>query len=116
MVSHEMKTPTWRSGICDLMLAGVTGVVATAGARKRFRVIRKMGRLIQDLTYFSRIEMASCKHLSPTALGAVVVRRRQTTQTAYAAKQTVLYSDLPVDLPLVLGRLQRLVQVMTTAE
>lgn len=118
MVSHEMKTPiTAIRGYADLMLAGVTGELSPPQREFVETISRntvKMGRLIQDLTDISRIEMGKLQvHLSPTALAPVVSEAVQTTQTAYAAKQTVLHLDLPVDLPLVLGDQQRLVQVMT---
>lgn len=118
MVSHELKTPmTAIQGYVDIILAGMTGEVNYQQEKFLNTIsnnVTKMGRLIQDLTDISRIEMGRLYvTVDKMPFAPVVSEALQTTQPAYAEKDTQLHLDLPADLPLVMGDKERLVQVMT---
>jgi signal transduction histidine kinase len=73
-----------------------------------------MGALIQDLTDISRIETNHLNiSLNPMPFAKVISDTLQTTQTLSQEKEIEVHVDLPVNLPLVMGDQQRLVQVMT---
>lgn len=118
MVSHELKTPmTAIQGYVDLILAGMTGEVNFQQEQFLDTIsnnVTKMGRLIQDLTDISRMEMGRL-YVSAEKMpfAPVVSEALQTTQPAYTEKGTQLHVDLPAELPLVMGDQERLVQVMT---
>lgn len=118
MVSHELKTPmTSVGGYTDLMLSGMTGEM-TDQQRNFLETIsanvRRMGQLIQDLTDISRIET---KHLhvelAPVSFANVINDTLQIVRGPCHGRRANLHLDLPVDLPLVLGDKERLVQVTT---
>lgn len=115
--SHELRTP----------LASLIGFIETLqgpaaddpAAQKQFLGIMaeqaaRMQRLLGDLLSLSRIEIS--EHSPPATrlqLGGILEQIIAAMQPVFAAQNVTLRSDLPADLPEILGDADQLTQVFT---
>ncbi len=114
--SHELRTP----------LATVLGFVETLqgpaaedeAARKRFLDIMgaeaaRMARLIDDLLSLSRIELDKyVRPVTPLALPPLFADVGKTLAMRFEADERVLLTDVPADLPRVIGDRDQILQVL----
>ncbi|PYN55471.1 MAG: PAS domain-containing sensor histidine kinase [Candidatus Rokuibacteriota bacterium] len=115
-VSHELRTPlTAIHGYLETLLGGA--LEERANARRFleivFRHTERLGRLLNDLTDLSNIE------LGKVSLALEVVRLGEVVESVLAiigpkadAGRVALATDLPSALPLVRGDRDRLVQIL----
>jgi two-component system, OmpR family, phosphate regulon sensor histidine kinase PhoR len=115
-VSHELRTPlTAIQGYLETLLAGA--LEERENARRFleivFRHTERLGRLLNDLTDLSNIELGRVSlKLAPTRLDEVVDAVLAIMGPKAASGRVTLLSQLPADLPLVLADRDRLVQVV----
>jgi two-component system, OmpR family, phosphate regulon sensor histidine kinase PhoR len=115
-VSHELRTPlTAIQGYLETLLAGA--LEERENARRFleivFRHTERLGRLLNDLTDLSNIELGRVSlKLAPTRLDEVVDAVLAIMGPKADSGRVTLRSQLPADLPLVLADRDRLVQVV----
>jgi two-component system phosphate regulon sensor histidine kinase PhoR len=115
-VSHELRTPlTAIHGYVETLLAGA--IDDPRDSRRFLDVIQRhterLGRLLNDLTDLSNIELARVAlHFAPTSVAAVADAVIEVVRPRAAAKQIGLEVDVPVDLPLVHADHDRLQQIL----
>jgi two-component system phosphate regulon sensor histidine kinase PhoR len=115
-VSHELRTPlTAIQGYLETLLSGALEEQENAQRFLEivFRHTERLGRLLNDLTDLSNIELGRVSlKLAPTRLDEAV-DAVLAIMSAKAKSGTVdLRSELPRDLPLVLADRDRLVQIL----
>ncbi|MFT5193516.1 MAG: signal transduction histidine kinase [Cellvibrionaceae bacterium] len=118
IVSHELKNPlTSIKGYGDLLLSGLSGKMSdqqTDFVRTIQTNVKRMNRLIRDLTDVSRIDTGQLSvQPEPMPIGAVVSETIMTIQAVADKKNIAIHLDMLPDSPMVLGDQERLVQVMT---
>ena len=115
-VSHELRTPlTAIQGYLETLLAGA--LEEPEHARKfleiAFRHTERLGRLLNDLTDLSNIELGKVfLRLHPVALVDVVDSVLAIIRPKAEAGEVTLTSDVPRDLPLVRADHDRLAQIL----
>jgi two-component system phosphate regulon sensor histidine kinase PhoR len=115
-VSHELRTPlTAIQGYLETLLAGA--LEERENARRFleivFRHTERLGRLLNDLTDLSNIELGRVSlKLAPTSLDEVVDAVLAIMGPKATSGRVTLRSQLPADLPPVLADRDRLVQVV----
>ena len=115
-VSHELRTPlTAIQGYLETLLSGA--LEERQNARRFleivFRHTERLGRLLNDLTDLSNIELGRVSlKLAPTRLDEVIDTVLAIMGPKAASGQVGLSSRLPADLPSVLADRDRLVQVV----
>ena len=115
-VSHELRTPlTAIQGYLETLLAGA--LEERQNARRFldivFRHTERLGRLLNDLTDLSNIEMGRVSlKLAPTRLDEVVDTVLAIMGPKAASGRVTLSSRLSSDLPSVLADRDRLVQIV----
>ena len=115
-VSHELRTPlTAIQGYLETLLSGA--LEERENARRFleivFRHTERLGRLLNDLTDLSNIELGRVSlKLAPTRLDEVIDTVLAIMGPKAASGQVGLSSRLPADLPSVLADRDRLVQVV----
>lgn len=119
-VSHELRTPmTSIKGYADLLILGAAGPVADA--QRRFLEIIKnnadrLSSLVNDILDISRIETGRVKlDLGPVNLYELLdtVEANLRGRREQEDKDVGISSELPDDLPLVRGDLDRVTQILT---
>jgi signal transduction histidine kinase len=118
LIAHELKQPmTSIQGYARMLTLGIGGELNDT--QKQFvQVItfnaERMGKLVNDLLDMSRLEAGRIKlELAPSQIKQIVDETVAGVQADVEARHHVLEIDVPVDLPLVLGDRERLVQVLT---
>jgi len=115
-VSHELRTPlTAIQGYLETLLAGA--LEERENARRFleivFRHTERLGRLLNDLTDLSNIELGRVSlKLAPTRLDEVVDAVLAIMGPKATSGRVTLRSRLPADLPPVLADRDRLVQIV----
>ena len=115
-VSHELRTPlTAIHGYLETLLAGA--LEERENARRFleivFRHTERLGRLLNDLTDLSNIELGRVSlKLAPTRLDEVVDAVLAIMSPRAVSGRVTLRSQVPPDLPTVLADRDRLVQVV----
>src|SRR5206468_3386054 len=115
-VSHELRTPlTAIHGYLETLLAGA--LEERENARRFleivFRHTERLGRLLNDLTDLSNIELGRVSlKLAPTRLDEVVDAVLAIMSPRAKSGRVALQSHVPPDLPTVLADRDRLVQVV----
>src|SRR5881296_1452093 len=115
-VSHELRTPlTAIQGYLETLLSGA--LEERENARRFldivFRHTERLGRLLNDLTDLSNIEMGRVSlKLAPTRLDEVVDAVLAIMSPKAASGRVTLQSRLSSDLPSVLADRDRLVQIV----
>ena len=115
-VSHELRTPlTAIQGYLETLLSGA--LEERENARRFldivFRHTERLGRLLNDLTDLSNIEMGRVSlKLAPTRLDEVVDAVLAIMSPKAASGRVTLQSHLSSDLPSVLADRDRLVQIV----
>jgi len=115
-VSHELRTPlTAIQGYLETLLSGA--LEERENARRFleivFRHTERLGRLLNDLTDLSNIELGRVSlKLAPTRLDEVIDTVLAIMGPKAASGRVGLSSRLPADLPSVLADRDRLVQVV----
>ena len=115
-VSHELRTPlTAIHGYLETLLAGA--LEERENARRFleivFRHTERLGRLLNDLTDLSNIELGRVSlKLAPTRLDEVVEAVLAIMSPRAVSSRVTLRSQVPPDLPTVLADRDRLVQVV----
>jgi len=115
-VSHELRTPlTAIHGYLETLLAGA--LEERENARRFleivFRHTERLGRLLNDLTDLSNIELGRVSlKLAPTRLDEVVDAVLAIMSPRAESGRVALRSHVPPDLPTVLADRDRLVQVV----
>ncbi len=115
-VSHELRTPlTAIHGYVETLLGGALD--EPEHARKFLEVVyrqtERLGRLINDLTDLSNIELGKVSlDLAATHLDEVVESVLAVLRPRAKAGQVALTTDLTVDLPLVKADHDRLAQIL----
>jgi two-component system phosphate regulon sensor histidine kinase PhoR len=115
-VSHELRTPlTAIQGYLETLLSGA--LEERQNARRFleivFRHTERLGRLLNDLTDLSNIELGRVAlKLAPTRLDEVIDTVLAIMGPKAASERVGLSSRLPADLPTVLADRDRLVQVV----
>jgi two-component system, OmpR family, phosphate regulon sensor histidine kinase PhoR len=115
-VSHELRTPlTAIQGYLETLLAGA--LEERENARRFleivFRHTERLGRLLNDLTDLSNIELGRVSlKLAPTRLDEIVDAVLAIMGPKATSGRVTLLSQLPADLPPVLADRDRLVQVV----
>jgi len=115
-VSHELRTPlTAIHGYLETLIGG--GLDEPADARRFleivFRHTERLGRLLDDLTDLSDIELGRVRlQLGPVAVGDVVESVVAIMQPRAETRGVLLTSVLPPDLPDVTADHDRLEQVL----
>lgn len=115
-VSHELRTPlTAIHGYLETLLGGA--LEERDNARRFleivFRHTERLGRLLDDLTDLSNIELGRVSlTLAPTRLEEVVDGVLAIVGAKAASGRVMLRSDLPPDVPLVLADRDRLAQIL----
>jgi two-component system, OmpR family, phosphate regulon sensor histidine kinase PhoR len=115
-VSHELRTPlTAIQGYVETLLAGTGG---DAEQEHRFlevvhRHAERLGRLLNDLTDLSNIELGRVSlEIEPTMLDEVLDPTLAVVQPAADARTIAVDADLASDLPAVLADHDRLQQIL----
>jgi two-component system phosphate regulon sensor histidine kinase PhoR len=115
-VSHELRTPlTAIQGYVETLL---TGVADDAEQRHRFleivhRHAERLGRLLNDLTDLSNIELGKVTlTLSPTAVEDVIDAVLAIMQPAADVRGVALSAEIPPGLPLVRADHDRVQQIL----
>ena len=115
-VSHELRTPlTAIQGYLETLLTGA--LEEQENARRFleivFRHTERLGRLLNDLTDLSNIELGRVSlKLAPTRLDEAVDAVLAIMATKAKSGKVALRSQLPRDLPPVLADRDRLVQIL----
>src|SRR5882724_953690 len=115
-VSHELRTPlTAIHGYLETLLAGA--LEERENARRFleivFRHTERLGRLLNDLTDLSNIELGRVSlELAPTRLDEVVDAVLAIMSPRAKSGRVALRSHVPPDLPTVLADRDRLVQIV----
>jgi two-component system phosphate regulon sensor histidine kinase PhoR len=115
-VSHELRTPlTAMQGYLETLLGG--GLEDRENARRfldiAFRHTERLGRLVNDLTDLSNIELGRVTlRLEPTPLGEVVESVLAIIRPRAEGGRVVLDATLPSGLPRVLADRDRLAQIL----
>jgi two-component system phosphate regulon sensor histidine kinase PhoR len=115
-VSHELRTPlTAIQGYLETLLGG--GLEDPVHSRKfleiAFRHTERLGRLLDDLTDLSNIELGKVTlHLGPTALEDVVDSVLAIIQPRAETGGVALTSEVPAGLPEVQADHDRLAQIL----
>jgi two-component system phosphate regulon sensor histidine kinase PhoR len=115
-VSHEVRTPlTAIQGYLETLLAGA--LEEPEHARKFleivFRHTERLGRLLNDLTDLSNIELGKVSlRLQPTSLGETVDSVLAIIRPRAESGDVALTSEVPRDLPLVRADHDRLAQIL----
>jgi two-component system phosphate regulon sensor histidine kinase PhoR len=115
-VSHELRTPlTAIQGYLETLLTGA--LEERENARRFleivFRHTERLGRLLNDLTDLSNIELGRVSlKLAPTRLDEAVDAVLAIMSARAKSGKVSLRSQLPRDLPLVLADRDRLVQIL----
>jgi signal transduction histidine kinase len=118
LVSHELKNPlTSIKGYADLLLSGLAGKLS--GQQTEFvetihTNVKRMNRLILDLTDVSRIDTGQLS-VKPERMpiGAVISETITTIQAVADKKNIKIHLEMLPHSPIVYGDQERLVQVMT---
>ena len=118
IVSHELKNPlTSIKGYGDLLLSGLSGKLSdqqTGFVKTIHTNVRRMNRLIRDLTDVSRIDTGQLSvEPEPMPIGAVVSETITTIQAVADKKNIDIHLEMLPNSPIVYGDQERLVQVMT---
>ena len=118
LVSHELRTPlTSIIGFVSFILDGKAGPINDRQRNSLERVERQSKRLaalISDLLDVSRIESGRIQmEREPVPLGQVVRHRIEEIRPQAESKKIVIDTQLPEDLPTVVGDEARLGQVVT---
>jgi signal transduction histidine kinase len=115
-VSHELRTPlTVIRGYIEAM---ADGVVKEPGQIKRYQyLIRdesiRLERLIKDLLNLSRLQSASADSpLTPVSLSEIATHVMQLISPLAESKTVMLHSDTALNLPLIHGNQDRLIQLL----
>jgi two-component system phosphate regulon sensor histidine kinase PhoR len=115
-VSHELRTPlTAIQGYLETLLGGALDERENAEKFLEivFRHTERLGRLLNDLTDLSNIELGKVAlHLAPIALGPVVESVFAILKPRAAAGGVVLESAVPGGLPAVQADRDRLEQIL----
>jgi two-component system phosphate regulon sensor histidine kinase PhoR len=115
-VSHELRTPlTAIHGYLETLLSGA--LEEPDNARRfleiMFRHTERLGRLLDDLTDLSNIELGRVRlRVSPLALGEVVESTLAIIGPRAEAGRVRLVANVPADLPLVEADRDRLAQIL----
>ncbi len=115
-VSHEVRTPlTAIQGYLETLLSGA--LEEPEHARRFleivFRHTERLGRLLNDLTDLSNIELGKVSlRLQPTPLSETVESVLAIIRPKAEAGEVALTSDVPRDLPLVRADHDRLAQIL----
>ncbi|MFZ1059162.1 MAG: ATP-binding protein [Candidatus Rokuibacteriota bacterium] len=115
-VSHELRTPlTAIRGYLETLLEG--GLDERDNARRFLEIVsrhtERLGRLLDDLTDLSNIELGKVAlELEPTELGEALEAVVAIIEPRAAGKGVSLAVDLPPDLPRVLADGDRLTQIL----
>jgi two-component system phosphate regulon sensor histidine kinase PhoR len=115
-VSHELRTPlTAIQGYLETLLGGA--LEEPEHARKfleiAFRHTERLGRLLNDLTDLSNIELGKVSlRLNPVSLGDVVDSVLAIIKPKAEAGEVTLTSNVPRDLPQVRADHDRLAQIL----
>jgi len=115
-VSHELRTPlTAIRGYLETLLEG--GLDERDTARRFLEIVsrhtERLGRLLDDLTDLSNIELGKVAlELEPTELGEALEAVVAIIEPRAAGKGVSLAADLPPDLPRVLADGDRLTQIL----
>ncbi|MBI3028148.1 MAG: HAMP domain-containing protein [Candidatus Rokubacteria bacterium] len=115
-VSHELRTPlTAIRGYLETLLEG--GLDERDNARRFLEIVsrhtERLGRLLDDLTDLSNIELGKVAlELQPTELGEALEAVVAIIEPRAAGKDVSLAADLPPDLPRVLADADRLAQIL----
>ncbi len=118
IVSHELKNPlTSIKGYGDLLLSGLSGKLTDQQIEfvKTIHInVRRMNRLIKDLTDASRIDTGELSiEPSPMPFNTVISDTITTIQAVADKKNINIHLDMLSHSPIVYGDQERLVQVMT---
>jgi two-component system phosphate regulon sensor histidine kinase PhoR len=115
-VSHELRTPlTAIHGYVETLLGGA---IDDPRDSQRFldviqRHTQRLGRLLNDLTDLSNIELGRVAlHFAPTSVAAVADSVIEVVRPRADGKQIALDIDVPGDLPLVHADQDRLQQIL----
>jgi len=115
-VSHELRTPlTAIQGYLETLLGGAMDDPAHARRFLEvvFRHTERLGRLLNDLTDLSNIELGRVSlHIGPMALGEVVESTLDIVRAKAIAGGVTLETRLPADLPPVAADRDRLAQIL----
>ncbi len=115
-VSHELRTPlTAIHGSLETLLGGALDEPEHARRFLEivFRHTQRLGRLIDDLTDLSNIELGKVSlRLDPTPLGEVVESVRGIIQPRAESGRVTVTTDLPANLPLAHVDHDRLEQIL----
>jgi two-component system phosphate regulon sensor histidine kinase PhoR len=115
-VSHELRTPlTAIQGYLETLQAGA--LEDTQHARRFLEIVarhtERLGRLLNDLTDLSNIELGRVTlRLEPVSLDEVVESVLTIIQPRAESGEVTLVTELPADLPAVLGDHDRLAQIL----
>lgn len=115
-VSHELKGPLSR--MAGYLEAIHDGVGAPEARARYFEIVRRetarLGRLVNDLLDFSRLESGRVQlRLFPCDLAPNLLRATEVFQAPAAAAGVDLVADLPSSLPLVEADPERVEQILT---
>ncbi len=118
IVSHELKNPlTSIKGYGDLLLSGLSGKLTDQQIEfvKTIHInVRRMNRLIKDLTDASRIDTGELSiEPSPMPFNTVISDTITTIQAVADKKNIKIHLDMLSHSPIVYGDQERLVQVMS---
>ena len=115
-VSHELRTPlTAIHGYVETLLGGA--LEEPENARKFLEIVHRqterLGRLINDLTDLSNIELGKASlHLAPTRLDEVVDSVLGVIAPRARAGEVTVRTEVPATLPLVKADHDRLAQIL----
>ncbi len=115
-VSHELRTPlTAIHGYLETLLGGA--LEEPDNARRFleivFRHTERLGRLLDDLTDLSNIELGRVRlRVAPLSVGDVVESTLAIIRPRAEAGRVRLVADVPADLPLVEADRDRLAQIL----
>jgi signal transduction histidine kinase len=118
LVSHELKTPmTSIRGYADLLAQGVVGPINEVQTNFLNTIrsnVNRMATLVSDLADVSRIEAGRMRlEFSALSLDEVIQEVVRSQQGQIDEKKQTLNENIPLDLPLVWGDLNRVTQVLT---
>ncbi len=118
IVSHELKNPlTSIKGYGDLLLSGLSGKLSDQQAEFVSTIhinVRRMNRLIKDLTDASRIDTGELSiEPAPMPIDTVISDTITTMQAVADKKNIDIHLNMLTQSPIVYGDQERLVQVMT---
>ncbi|MFK7800583.1 MAG: GAF domain-containing protein [Anaerolineae bacterium] len=118
IVSHELKNPlTSIKGYGDLLLSGLSGKMSdqqTEFVKTIHTNVKRMNRLIRDLTDVSRIDTGQLSvEPEPMPIGAVISETITTIQAVADKKNIDIHLEMLPHSPIVYGDQERLVQVLT---